>query len=325
VPLDEFFPAEKRHDFFVGAIAACVYRGKIYGVPFWTSGGLLYYRKDLLKKYRMEPPKTWGELVRQATKIVRGERGSNRALWGYSGQFKQYEGLVCNMQEFLLSNRGKLLDLEARRSTLDNPLNVEAIRYVRDRIIGSVAPRGVLTYEEPESLHLFIQGNAVFHRNWPYAWEIANNPKKSRVAGKVDITVLPHFPSGRSVSTLGGWQFAVSAFSRKKRRAWEFIEFMTSPRVQKLFALRASQAPARRSVYTDPEVLDKNPHFAMLKTVFDNTVPRPRLPLYPLYSNMLQRFYHRAISFRNSAVDQLARQTDEKVRGLLSLSEAAGM
>ncbi|MEJ2716271.1 MAG: ABC transporter substrate-binding protein [Deltaproteobacteria bacterium] len=324
MPLDELFPVEDRQDFFSGAITACTFRNKIYGVPFWISGGLLYYRKDLLKTYRMKPPKTWDELVRQAKKIVRGERERNRVLWGYSGQFKQYEGLVCNMQEFLLSNRGKLLDLEDRRSTLDNTSNIEAIRYVRDRIIGSVAPRGVLTYEEPESLHLFIQGHAVFHRNWPYAWEIANSPKKSRIAGRVAITLLPHFPKGRSVSTLGGWQFGISAFSRKKRRAWEFIKFMTSPRIQKLFALRASQAPARRSLYMDPEVLSRNPHFATLKAVFDITVPRPLLPLYPLYSDILQRFYSRAISFKDSAVKLLARQADKKVQDLLSLSEAAG-
>ncbi|MDQ7784023.1 MAG: ABC transporter substrate-binding protein [Desulfomonilaceae bacterium] len=323
--LDRFFAEEQRQDFFPGAIRACTFRGKLYGIPFWTSGGLLYYRKDLLQKYGFDPPTTWEQLVRQADTIVRGERKDNPALKGYSGQFKQYEGLVCDMQEFVLSNNGRLLDYESRKSTIGLPANLQAVRFVRDRIIGKIASRGVLTYEEPESLHVFIQGHAVFLRNWPYAWAISNDPNKSRVAGLVDITVLPHFPGGQSASTLGGWQFAMSRFSTKKQLAWTFIEFMTSPRIQKILAIDASQAPARKSVYRDPEVLEKNPHFAKLSAVFENTRPRPAMPLYPLYSAILQRFYHKAISHERSPLEKLAEQADDQVRYLLQLQEEAGM
>lgn len=323
--LDKFFATDEKSDFFAGAIDACTFRGGLYGIPFWTSGGLLYYRKDLLEKYGFHSPKTWEELVGQARAIVNGERHRDPAIKGYSGQFKQYEGLVCDMQEFLLSNRGSLLAENAQRSTINSPRNRAAIRFVRDRIIGCVAPRGVLTYEEPESLHLFIQGHAVFLRNWPYAWKIANDPDRSRISGKVEIAVLPHFDGGESVSTLGGWQFAISRFSRRKRLAWQFVEFMTSARVQKLLAIEASQAPARKSVYNDPEVLEKNPHFTQLMKVFENTRPRPKLPLYPLYSAILQQFYQRAIAFPDSSIEELASEADRKVGKLLDLQREAGM
>lgn len=323
--LGELFRVEDRADFFRGAMDACTIRGKVYGVPFWTSGGLLYYRKDLLAKYGFKPPKTWNELVSQAGTIVEGESASDPAIRGYSGQFKQYEGLICDMQEFVLSNGGQCLDVQGQRSTINTPQNLQAILFVRDRIIGRVAPRGVLTYEEPESLHLFIQGHAVFMRNWPYAWGIANDSGKSRVAGKVDITVLPHFAGSSSVSTLGGWQFAISRFSRKKTLAWQFVKFMTSPRIQKLLAIEAAQAPGRRSVYADPEVLKANPHFAKLMQVFEHTRPRPSMAVYPLYSNILQRFYHKALAFRDSPVQELAHQADEKVQRLFRLQREAGM
>jgi multiple sugar transport system substrate-binding protein len=183
----------------------------------------------------------------------------------------------------------------------------------------------VLTYEEPESLHVFIQGHAVFLRNWPYAWEIANNPDKSRVAGKVDITVLPRFAHGDSVSTLGGWQFALSRFSSEKKLAWEFIRFMTSPEMQKFFALQASQTPARRSMYEDPEVLRTYPHFAKLKHVFENARPRPAIPLYPLYSHIVQSFYQHCLAYPQSRVPVLARQADERVNRLLGIMREGGM
>jgi|SRR5271157_181175 len=314
-----FFPPQDQADFFPAAISACTIEGKIYGVPFETSGGLLFYRKDLLDKYGFGPPATWDQLVEEAEYIVSREQSHNPALRGYCGQFKQYEGLVCNMQEFLLGNRGKLFDDVERKSTIGFPANLHAVRYVRDKIIGKVASRGVLTYEEPESLHVFIQGHAVFLRDWPYAWEIANNPRESSIAGKVDIAVIPHFTAGDSASTLGGWQFALSTFSRKKTLAWQFIRYMTSPSVQKTFALETSQRPSRRSVYNDPEVLSGNPHFAQLREAFEKARPRPAIPLYPLYSSIQQRFYQAAIVYPDSSLEALAAEADREIDRLLKL------
>ncbi len=321
--LDDYFPAGERDDFFPAAISACTFRDRIYGVPFWISAGLLYYRKDLLDKYGFKAPETWDQMVAQALEIVAGEQTENPALKGYSAQFKQYEGLVCNMQELLLGNRGALVDLEAGTSLLHTRRNVEAIRYVRDAIIGKVAPRGVLIYEEPESLHLFIQGHAVFHRNWPYALGILNDPAKSRVSGKVDIAVLPRFPGGKHVGTLGGWQFAISSFSRKKHLAWQFVRFMTSDRIQKLFALDTAQPPARKSVYRDPEVLRQYPHFKRLADVFESAAPRPALALYPMYSNALQRFFHRVLAIPGMPLEESAGQTDAEIEDLLRLMREA--
>jgi multiple sugar transport system substrate-binding protein len=323
--LDAFFPASERADFFPAAVSACTFREKIYGIPFWTSGGLLYYRKDLLHKYGFAPPETWEEMADQALKIVQAEQMTNPRLRGYSAQFKQYEGLICNMQEFVLSNRGSFLNASAGTSLLHTPKDLEAIRFVRDVIIGKVAPRGVLTYEEPESLHPFIQGHAVFHRNWPYAFEILDDAEKSRVAGKVDITNLPRFRNGRHVATLGGWQFAISNFSQKKKLAWKFVEFMTSRRIQKLFALSTGVPPARKSVYRDPEVVREYPHFTRFADVFETAAPRPQLALYPLYSDMLQRFYHRILSIEGLPLETEAAQTDKQVEDLLGLMREAGL
>jgi trehalose/maltose transport system substrate-binding protein len=317
--LDAFFPPQDQADFFPAAISACTIEGKIYGVPFETSSGLLFCRRDLLDKYGFPPPETWDQLVEEAEQIVSRERPQNPALRGYCGQFKQYEGLVCNMQEFLLSNQGRLFDGTERRPTIGSPANLQAVRFVRDKIIGKVASRGVLTYEEPESLHVFIQGHAVFLRTWPYAWEIANNPKASAIAGKVDISVLPHFAGGKSAATLGGWQFAMSASSRKKILAWEFIRFMTSPSVQKTFALKAAKRPSRRSVYNDPEVLSRNPHFSKLREAFEKARPRPAIPLYPLYSSILQKFYGASIVYPHSDVKALAAEADREIDRLLKL------
>lgn len=316
LPLDRYFSSEERAKFIEGPMLANSYEGSIYGVPFWISSGLLYYRKDLLEKYGLKPPETWEEMVGQAKRILEAEKKQNPNLKGYSAQFKQYEGLVCNMLEFIMSGGGVIMDAESGRPGIAREPALRAVRFVRDEIAGGIAPRGVLTYQEPESLDLFIQGGAVFHRNWPYAWEVSNNPKKSQIAGKVGISVLPHFEGGKSHAALGGWQFAINRYSKKPDLAWKFIEFMTSPSMQRFLANEAAQPPTRLSLYEDSEVIGKNPHFRDFKEVFLTAYPRPKSPFYPAISNVLQRYFSKALAIENSNIESLAKEAEAEIKVL---------
>src|SRR4030095_8118652 len=163
-------------------------------------------------KYNLAPPRTWPQLVEQTKRILSSEQDPQ--LVGFSGQFKQYEGLVCNMMEYILSNGGDLWNEQRQESTISEPRAKQAVRFVQEKIVGANSPRGVRGYEDPESPPLFTQGRAVFHRNWPYAWNIANDRAQSKVAGRVGMIPLPAFPGGRGAATLGGWQLGISRFSR---------------------------------------------------------------------------------------------------------------
>lgn len=315
--LDSFFSEEERKKFLPGAVASNTYKGHIYGLPLFIDTGLLYYRKDLLQKYGFSPPETWQELVSQATFILKQEKHSQPTLKGYSGQFKQYEGLICNMLEFIKSNGGTILDKESTTVLLNDSKAIKAVSFVRDEIIGNIAPRGVLYYEEPESLALFIQGNAIFHRNWPYAWRELNNPEKSKVVGRVGVAPLPHFPEKKGASTLGGWQLGISKFSRHPQEAWKFIEFVGNPDIQKLIALKVGKAPARKRLYEDQDILTRNSQFN-IKQAFLEAVPRPITPLYPLISYVLQSYFSKAISDATSDIRILANRATEEINYYLS-------
>ena len=138
LPLDRFFSRQQQSSFLDAPMAANRYRGHTFGVPLFIDAGLLYYRKDLLEKYRMTAPRHWPELVDQAKTILAAEQDPH--LTGYSGQFKQYEGLVCNMMEYILSNGGALWDEERQTSALQQDRAKDAVRFVRDRIIGEISP-----------------------------------------------------------------------------------------------------------------------------------------------------------------------------------------
>lgn len=320
-PLDDYLPGEKQREFLEGAVLANTYEGRLYGVPLFVDSGVLYYRKDLLEKHGFSPPATWDELVSQAKKITAAEAKAGREIEGFSGQFKQYEGLVCDMMEYILSNGGHILDPATGRSAVTGEKSVEAVRFVRDKIIGNVAPRGVLTYQEPESLDLFLQGRAVFHRNWPYAWAASNDPARSKVVGSVGITTLPHFAGGRSFATLGGWQVGISAFSQDRGAAWTLAAFLTSERIQKVLAIKGGRAPTRVGLYRDSEILAANPQFGAFEQVFLTAHPRPRTPLYPAVSNVLQRYFSRAIADRASNIEAEARDASAEIDKLLTMGQ----
>ncbi len=72
----------------------------------------------------------------------------------------------------------------------------------------TISPPGTLNYGEEEARGVFQSGNAVFMRNWPYAWALSQ-AGDSPVRGKVAVAPLPRGGSnGTRASTLGGWQLA---------------------------------------------------------------------------------------------------------------------
>jgi trehalose/maltose transport system substrate-binding protein len=227
-------------------------------------------------------------------------------LVGFSGQFKQYEGLICNMMEYILSNGGNLWDDQKLVSTLNQPPALAAVRFVRDHIIGEIAHRGVLAYEEPESLVLFTEGKAIFHRNWPYAWSVANDSQSSKIAGKIGMMPLPSFPGGKGAAALGGWQLAISRFSKKSELAWRFVSFMTSHAMQKRVTLSTGRAPARAALYNDREVLDRLPQLGSLWETFKQAVPRPTTPVYVPLSNIMQRYFSSVLALPDTNIDKRA-------------------
>jgi multiple sugar transport system substrate-binding protein len=315
LPLDRYFAAVEQEKFLPATVSANRYRGGIFGVPVFIDTGLLYYRKDLLEKYAIAPPQTWNQMV-QAAKTILG-REQDRQLVGFSGQFKQYEGLVCNMMEYILSNGGALWDEKRMTSTLDQPAALEAVRFVRDHIVGEISGRGMLAYEEPESLALFTQGRAIFHRNWPYAWAIANDPASSKVAGRVGMSPLPGFAVGTGAAALGGWQLGISRYSRNPDLAWRFVAFMTGPDVQKRIALATGRAPTRTALYDDNEIAAKIPQLKSLLASFNRAVPRPTTPVYVPLSNIMQRYFSSVLALPDTDIKEQAALATRDMNRLL--------
>ena len=298
--------AEKEH--FQSIVENNTVDGKLVSMPWFLDAGLLYYRKDLLEKYKEKPPTTWEELTATAKKIQEGERkAGNKDIWGFVFQGKAYEGLTCNALEWVSSYGGGTIVDASGKVTIDNPDAAAAIDLAASWI-GTISPQGVLAYEEEESRGIFQSGKAVFMRNWPYAWKLSQGDD-SPIKGKVGISALPKGTNGKSAATLGGWNISVSKFSKHPAEAADLALYLTGPEEEKRGAIKYAQHPTILSIYQDKEVLEANPHFAELVDVFKNTVPRPSTPTGEKYNQVSSEFWnavHTVLSKQKSAKDSLA-------------------
>lgn len=266
--------------------------GRLIAMPWFIDGGLLYYRKDLLEKYGATPPTTWEEMRATASRIQDSERkAGNTRMWGYVWQGKSYEGLTCNAIEWISSYRGGTIVDDSGKVTINNPGAITALKMAKSWI-GTISPKGVLSYGEEEARGVFQSGNAVFMRNWPYAWAAANN-NDSPVKNKVGIAPLPKGgPDGVVASALGGQQLAVSRYSRNVDAAVDLVLYLTGRDEQKRRAIVGSYNPTIPSLYQDREILATNPFQGALYDVFANATARPSTVTLGKYNQVSAMFWN---------------------------------
>jgi len=280
------------NDHFPSIITNNTVDGKLIALPWFTDASLLYYRKDLLEKYGEKPPQTWAQLTATAQKIQDAERkAGNDKFWGYIWQGRAYEGLTCNALEWVASHNGGAVVEADGKITINNPQAVKAIAQAKPWV-STITPPGVLNYTEEESRGVFQAGNALFMRNWPYAWGLSQSAD-SPVKAKVGTAPLPKGgEDGRHAATLGGWQMSVSKYSANQDAAIALVLYLTGPEVQKQRAVELSQLPTLVKLYDDPDVVKANPFFAEMKDILASAVARPATVTGSKYNQVSSEFFN---------------------------------
>src|SRR5215217_4101683 len=213
--LSEDFPASEQEKFLPGPISAMTYEGAIYGIPWFTDAGMLYYRMDLLEQAGFsDPPETWDELKEMALKTTQDTGTKN----GFVFQGMNYEGGVCNGCEYIWTNGGEdLSEVTGGKVVIDSSEAVAGLETYASMVADGVAPEAVANYDETTSEPVFGAGDAVFLRDWPGFYALLGIPEKDGgypniKPEQVGIAPIPVAKQGmHSWSTLGGWNQYVNA------------------------------------------------------------------------------------------------------------------
>lgn len=291
---------------FPSVIASQTVDGKLVALPLFTDAPALYYRTDLLEKYGKPVPATWAELTATAQEIQDGERAAGQNdLWGYVWQGNAYEGLTCNALEWVKSHGGGQIVEPDGTISINNENAVKALEQAA-AWVGAISPPGVLAYQEEEARGVWQTGNAVFMRNWPYAYNLSNGDD-SAVKGKFDVAPLPSGGDG-AAATLGGWNVAVSKYSTKQDAAISLALYLSSPEGQKSTAMLNGNLPTVVALYDDPDIGAKVPLIPRWKAVFEQAVPRPSAAVKGKYNEVSAKFWsavHQTLSGDGTAAENL--------------------
>jgi len=278
VDMTDKFPESEQKKFLDGPLQSVTYDGKVWGVPWYTDAGMLYYRKDLLEKSGYsEPPKTWDELKEMADKVKK-DAGLK---YGFVFQGDAYEGGVCNGLEYIWTHGGDVLDpSDPNKVVIDSPEAAAGLATEASMLSSGVAPEAVSTYQESETDPAFFgePGDAVFARNWPYMYAFGGT-KGYLKQDQVGVGPLPVEEGQQLASCLGGWDMLINSQSDMQDEAWEFIKFMTSEESLKFRAVKATVLPTRSSLLRDPEIA-KIPVVSQGRPAIEHTHPRPVSPYY---------------------------------------------
>lgn len=300
VDLGKYLPEGATDGFFSAIVDNNTVDGRLVAMPWFTDAGVLYYRKDLLEQYDRPVPKTWEELTETARLIQTSEREKgNEGLWGYVFQGRAYEGLTVNALEWIASypDGGTIVD-DQGEITINNEAAAQALRLAAGWV-GDIAPQGVRNYTEEEGRGIFQSGNAVFMRNWPYAWNLLQS-EQSGVRDQVGVVALPAGGAqGQSAAVLGGWNLAVSRYSEHPELAAELVAFLTGAEEQKRRAIDGAYNPTIEALYQDEAVLAAVPFFGTLRDTFTSAIPRPSAVTgdnYPRVSNAFFNTVHEVLS-----------------------------
>ncbi len=311
--LDRFAP--DLSDFFPATVTAAHYGETLYTLPWFVDVGLLYYRKDLVHK----PPTTLEELKRLALLHQKTPRPRYGLVW----QNARYEGLVTVYLEVLSAYGGQILDDQGRVG-LDSEPAFLALEFMTAAInADGFVPRTALALQEEQSRLIFEAGDAVFMRNWPYAYPLLQS-EASPVRNQVGVALMPGGPGGDGAATLGGSQLAINARTLHPEAAFRLIGFLTEEKQMLERALVAGQLPARKSLYNNTALTRR---LALpvdtLKQAIANAVVRPRTPIYTELSGILQVHLHRALAAQVAPRTAL-RNAAAEFRQVLSASGLTG-
>jgi multiple sugar transport system substrate-binding protein len=318
--LSDLIDEQLRSEYLDAPIEANMYKGKIYGAPWFTDAGMFYYRKDLLEKAGAQPPTTWERVVDIGRKIV----DAGDASEGMVFQGAAYEGGVVNGSEYIWSSGGDILARDdLSEVVIDSEPATKGLETERMLVEEGIAPEAVVVYKEQESHTAFLGGDSVFIRIWPYMFGLASDPLISSLKpDQIGVAPIPTVGEGdESFSALGGWNFFINSFSDKKEEAREFITYMSEESTQREFAINAALLPTRKSLYEDKQVLEKQPVVELAKEVTQNARPRPTHPFYSDMSLALAKGFNASLKGVASPTDTVSDLNGELQR-LADLGES---
>jgi multiple sugar transport system substrate-binding protein len=224
--------------------------GKTIGITTSCNSQVLMYRKDMFEKYNVKVPTNWQELEAAAKKLTLDTNGDGKTdFYGWIARMNQEN--TAPFANFVYSNGANYLD-KNRKPIFNSPEFVEGIKFY-GKLMREYGPPGAASIGWKEAIGAFAQGRGAMIVDVSiFAKLILENPKQSKVVGKVGYALFPPGKPGMQVTIQPINTYHVSNLSQKKEAAWLYIQYMTSKKVILDYMMKGLPV-SRRSAWTDPK------------------------------------------------------------------------
>jgi ABC-type glycerol-3-phosphate transport system substrate-binding protein len=250
-PLDQYLnnpdltnPDYDYDDFFETTHA--VIDGKVIGISSSCNPQVFIYRKDLFEQYGIAVPQNWRELE-AAAKTLKSKLAPGNFAW----IVRMNNENSAPFSAFLHTNNASWLNADGKPA-FNSPQSIEALTFY-GRMAREYGPPGAASLGWKEVIGAVAQGKAAMTVEISiFAPLVLENPKRSKVAGKLGYALVPPGIPGNFKSMLPLNILHISALSEKKEAAWYYIQYMSGKQASltiKLLGLPTT----RRSSWESPE------------------------------------------------------------------------
>lgn len=269
--------AEAERGVLAGPLATAQYEGRLYAATKNTNTQLLWYRSDLVP----DPPATWDEMI-EVSQRLKAEGKPHEIL----ATGAQYEGLVVLYNTMVVSAGGNMLSPDGTEALFDAGA-VQALALLERLATAGVTDQSFTNAREDDIRRQFQSGTGAFQVNWPFVYaamqsdapDMAKNVKWARLP-----SVVPGQPSK---ATIGGFNLAVSSYSKHPAEAFEAALCLRSPENQKFSAINSGVPPTIESIYADPEMAEAYPMRDDILAALRDPGLRPPTPAYQNLSTVV--------------------------------------
>jgi multiple sugar transport system substrate-binding protein len=292
------------------ALDTATWKGQLVAAPLNSNTQLLWYRKDLVP----DPPATWDEMIAQAEDLARQGKPHYIEIQGAS-----YEGYTVWINSMILSAGGQILSDDGQQVVLGPPA-ARAVSVIRSLARSPAADPSLSVQQEDQNRLAFESGDAAFQINYPFIYPSAqqNAPDLAKQIGWVEY---PRVDAARpSRPPVGGYDLAVSAYSRHKEQAFDAILCLRNRDNQLRNAIDGGLPPTLASLYQDPRLVKGGyPFAAEILGSLQRGGVRPKTPAYQSVSVAIQTTLHPPSSASTAKLDQLRSKLQDAIesKGLI--------
>jgi multiple sugar transport system substrate-binding protein len=273
------------------------YNGETVGYPFSAQTMFLWYRKDLFsneeerinffERYGYELPlpdeenllnwtqyKDLAEFFTRKVGVKLAGKNLSQDFYGTTLQLKRHPCSLYEFTNFVYSFGGQFFD-ESGDPVINSNANIEALEYYLS--LRQFCPPGVTQFTWDDALAQMQQGKIAMTIMWSDAPSSLDNPRESKVVGKVGYSLVPIKEGvNKKVSVFGGWAFMINNDTKYPEEAYKFIQWACSPKFQLKWA-KSGGLPASKNIFEDPEYL-AIPYMKAQNEALKNLVAWPREP-----------------------------------------------